>query len=258
MVEKAIERNLSYMAVTDHCDVFLCEDDRSLDMCSHLITAAKESDELNRELGEQCYALRGVELGDGIWHPDISQKVTDMLDYDVVVGGTHAVKCLATTDGVGMKHAFSQIKYNELPKELFDDLMKNYFDDIMTMVTTQDIDIMAHIICPLGYPLHRHKIYVDARPYEKKIEAVLKEVIKRGIAFEANPMLFEVIDGEMPYLWIVEKFRDLGGHLFTFSTDAHSPKGVGADFARRVQIMKDLGFRNVFYFKNRRAVPCAL
>lgn len=257
-IEKAMERELDAFAVTDHCDIFLCEDDRELDVYSNLKKAFEEVTELNKTYGDRCLTLTGVELGDGIWHPDICKKVTDFLPYDVVIGAVHAVKCSATAGGVGMKRAFSQLKYNELPKHLFDELMKNYFDDMLTMVETLDIDVMAHIICPLGYPLHRHKIYIDARPYEPMIEKILATIIKKGIAFEVNPMLCEVVDGERPYLWIVKKFYDMGGHMIVFSTDAHSPGGVGAGFVERAELMKEIGLDTLYYFKNRKAIPCKL
>lgn len=258
MVEKAIERGLSYMAVTDHCDVFLCEDDRSLDMCSHLITAAKEADELNAELGDKCYALRGVELGDGIWLPDIAEKVIGCLDYDVIVGAVHAVKCTAADGQVGMKRAFSQIKYDEITDDQMDELLSSYCDDLLTMVETLDIDIMAHLICPTGYPLRRFNKFYDMAPYKAKIEKILRAIIRKGIAFEVNAALFLEIDGKQPNLFVFEMFRDLGGHLITVSTDAHSPGAVGNGLAERVQWIKDMGFRNIFYFKDRKAIPCTI
>ena len=258
MLEKAIERNMRYMAVTDHCDIFLCEDDRTLDMCSHIVTAAKESDELNRELGDKCYALRGVELGDGIWHPDICQKVIDLMDYDVIIGAVHAVKCTETDGQVGMKRAFSQIKYNQISKENLDELLSSYCDDLLYMVETQDIDIMAHLICPTSYPFVRHNIFVDMLPYKAKIEKVLRAIIRKGIAFEVNGALFREIDGRQPNLFVLEMFRDLGGHLITVSTDAHTPGGVGNGLAERVEWLKEMGFNNIFYFKDRKAIPCTI
>ena len=258
MIEKAIEKGLSYMAVTDHVDIFLCEDDRTLDMTSHIVTAAKESDELNEELGDKCYALRGVELGDGIWHPDICQKVIDLLDYDVIIGAVHAVKCTATDGQVGMKRAFSQIKYDEATDEQVDELLNSYCDDLLTMAETLDIDIMAHIICPTGYPYRRFNKFYSMEPYKAKIEKVLRAIIRKGIAFEANNALWLEVDGKMPNLFILEMYRDLGGHLITVSTDAHSPAGVGGNISERVQWLKEMGFKNIFYYKDRKAIPCTI
>lgn len=258
MLEKAIERGFRYMAVTDHCDIFLCEDDRTLDMCSHIETAAKESDELNAEFGDKCYLLRGVELGDGIWHPDICQKVIDLLDYDVIIGAVHAVKCTASDNQVGMKRAFSQIKYDEITDEQMDELLNSYCDDLLYMVETQDIDIMAHLICPTGYPLIRFNRFFDMAPYRAKIEKVLRAIIRKGIAFEVNAALWREVDGKQPNLFVLEMFRDLGGHLITVSTDAHSPGAVGGNIPERLEWLKEMGFRNIFYFKDRKAIPCTI
>ena len=258
MIETAIEKGFRYMAVTDHVDIFLCEDDRTLDMCTHIETAARESDELNAELGDKCLALRGVELGDGIWHPDICQKVIDLLDYDVIIGSVHAVKCTATDGQVGMKRAFSQIKFDVATEEQMDELLNSYCDDLLTTVETLDVDILAHIICPTMYPYRRFGKFYEMAPYKAKIEKVLRAIIRKGIAFEVNNALWTEVDGKMPYLFILEMFRDLGGHLITVSTDAHSAGGVGGNIPERVQWLKEMGFRNIFYFKDRKAIPCTI
>ena len=95
-------------------------------------------------------------------------------------------------------------------------------------------------------------------PYKAKIEKVLRAIIRKGIAFEANNALWLEVDGKMPNLFILEMFRDLGGHLITVSTDAHSPAGVGGNIVERVQWLKEMGFHNIFYFKDRKAIPCTI
>ena len=87
---------------------------------------------------------------------------------------------------------------------------------------------------------------------------MLRAIIRKGIAFEVNAALWTEIDGKMPNLFILEMFRDLGGHLITLSTDAHSPAGVGGNIPERIERLKEMGFRNIFYFKDRKAIPCAI
>ena len=71
-------------------------------------------------------------------------------------------------------------------------------------------------------------------------------------------MIFRPVGEERPYLWLLEKYRELGGYLVTVSTDAHSPGEVGANLAEHVQQLKQLGFTHLFYYKDRKAVPCSL
>jgi histidinol-phosphatase (PHP family) len=153
---------------------------------------------------------------------------------------------------------YSKIDFMELTDEQFHDFMHNYFDDMLTMVESQNIDIMAHILCATCYYLYRYGIYKDVRPYEKQIEKVLKAIIRKGIAMEMDNQLFEQKDGEYPYYWIVEKYYELGGYLITLSTDAHDPKTVGKNYENRIRMLKETGYTHMLYYKDRKAVPCSL
>jgi histidinol-phosphatase (PHP family) len=145
-----------------------------------------------------------------------------------------------------------------MTEEQFDDFMKNYFDDMLTMVETQNIDIMAHILCGICYYRYRYNIYKDVRPYEKQITTILNAIIRKGIAMEMENQLFEEVEGEYPYYWIVEKFYELGGYLVTLSSDAHDPKSVGKNYEHRIQMLKKAGFTHMLYYKDRKAMPCSL
>ena len=258
MVQAGIEHGIKVIAVADHCDVTRCENDPNWDIYTHIKESCEEVEQLNEKFGDECLILKSVELGDGIWYPEQSEKVVSQLSYDAIVGSTHAVRCQAA-EAIPIKEKwFSQIKFLEISHELFDDLMNNYFDDLLTMVETQNIDIMAHILTASGYYVTRHGIYKDMRPYEKKITKVLETIIRKGIAMEMNHQLFREHEGEYPYYWIVEKYYELGGYLITLSTDAHGPNSVGIGYENRIPMLKKTGFTHILYYKDRKAVPCSL
>ena len=87
-------------------------------------------------------------------------------------------------------------------------------------------------------------------------EAELSDSTK--IAMEMENQLFEEVEGEYPYYWIVEKFYELGGYLVTLSSDAHDPKSVGKNYEHRIQMLKKAGFTHMLYYKDRKAMPCSL
>ena len=138
------------------------------------------------------------------------------------------------------------------------ELLNQYFDDVLTMVQTVDIDIMAHLTCPVGYPLSRHGIVVEVRQFEEKIRRILQCIIDKGIAMEINGTKLAKYGILTPHRWIVEMYRDMGGYLVCLASDAHSPKGAAAGIPEAVEMLKEMGFRNIFYYKDRKAVPCAL
>jgi histidinol-phosphatase (PHP family) len=258
MVLGGLERGITVMAMADHCDVTRCENDPNWDIYTHIRESCDEVDALNEKYAGQCLLLRSVELGDGVWHPEQSGRVATQLPYDVVVGATHAVRCEAA-EAIPLKEKwYSQIKFMEITDAQFDELMRNYFDDMLHMVRTQNIDIMAHILCASCYYGYRYGIWKDMRPYEAQITEILKTIIAKGIAMEMSAQLLLEIDGVRPYYWVVEKYFALGGYLLTLSTDAHDPREVGTDYPRRIAMLKETGFTHMLYYKDRKAVPCSL
>ena len=87
---------------------------------------------------------------------------------------------------------------------------------------------------------------------------IMKAIIDKGIAMEMHGMLFLEHEGEYPYFWVAELFRELGGYLITISTDAHDPGEVGAGFEKRAAMLKKAGFTHILYYKDRKAIPCSL
>ena len=258
MLQKGIEHGMKFIAIADHCDVTRCENDPNWDIYTHIKEACAEVDELNQKYGDQCLLLRSVELGDGVWYPEQSHRVAEQLPYDVVVGAAHAVRCEAAESLAIKEKWFSQIKFLEVTEDQYEEFMNNYFDDMLAMVETQNIDIMAHIPCAIGYYRVRYGIWKDLRPYEKQIDKVLKAIIRKGIAMEMCDSLFAEHEGQRPYTWIVQKYYDLGGYLITLSTDAHAPGEVGMGYEKRIPILKEIGFTHILYYKDRKAVPCSL
>lgn len=253
-----IDAGVKVMAVADHCDIFLCEDDPERDAYTNIRESVEEAVLVNEQVGDDCLVLKSVELGEGFWHPEVCKKVLSLADYDVVVGAIHAVKCAAVEGCTGMKRAYSQIDYLNLPLGQLYELMDKYFDDVLTMVQTVDIDIMAHLTCPTGYPLSRCGIKVEVRQFEEKIRKILQCIIDKGIAMEINGTRLAKSNVLTPHRWIVEMYRDMGGYLVCLASDAHSPKGAAAGFPEAVAMLKEMGFRDIFYYKDRKAVPCAL
>lgn len=258
MVQGGLERGVQVMAIADHCDVTRCENDPDWDIYTNIQEACAEVDALNEKYGDRCLLLRSVELGDGVWYPEQSYRVATQLPYDVVIGSIHAIRCEAA-EAIPLKEKwYSQIKFLDVTEDQYQEFMNIYWDDVLTMVETENIDIMAHLFCGCCYYGYRYKIWKDMRPFEEQITKILRRVIEKGIAMEASRMLFLQVGDERPYMWLLEKYRQLGGYLVTISTDAHSPGEVGADLAEHAQLLKQMGFTHIFYYKDRKAVPCSL
>ncbi|MBE6607373.1 MAG: histidinol-phosphatase HisJ family protein [Ruminococcaceae bacterium] len=253
-----IEAGVKIMAVTDHCDSFLCRDNAGFDMYSNIVASYKEALAANEEAGDKCEVLTGIELGEGFWYPAYTKKVLGLMPYDVVIGSVHAVMCPLVEGKTGTKIAFSQIAWENVSEEEIADFFDRYFDDVLTCVQTQDIDIMAHLGCTKGYIVRKKALNVDLHPYEDKIRKIFEVIIKRGIAMEVSTSPYADTGLYYPDEWIIKMYREMGGYLVTMSSDAHSPKKAGNRFAETAEMLREMGFKNIFYYKNRRSYQCTL
>lgn len=258
MCSSAVEAGVKIMAVTDHCDVFMCCDDIDLDIYTNLIESFNETKEAQALFGDRLRLLTGVELGEGFWFPEHTKKVTELLPYDVVIGSVHAVKSPLTDGKTGMQRAFSQIAWQDVSEKEIGEFFDLYFDDVLRCVSEQDIDVMAHLGCVKGYIIRKKGLNVDLHPYEAKIRKILEKIIERGIAMEISTSPMKDLGITYPDEWIIKMYREMGGYLITMSSDAHHPKKMGENFAKIAEMLKKIGFENTFYFENRRCYPYKL
>ncbi len=247
---------IKIMAAADHYDGCFCADG-PYDW-SHIQASNAEADALTTQYGGDGMILRSIELGEPQWDPEQSKKVIAESNFDVVVGAIHAVKSPMFEDKQLLKRCYSQLKYDELTARQIYDLIDAYYLDSLEMVRTMDIDICAHLTCVVGYFMSRHKIFVGVEQFKPQIREILQVLIDRGIALEVNFSGYPDTGITSPHRWIIEMYREMGGYLICMATDAHHPNRTGRGYDEGVQILKDLGFRHIFYYKDRMPIQCTL
>jgi len=247
---------IKIMAAADHYDGMYTAD--GVYPHDHIVASCKEADEISARYTDGV-VLRGIELGEGHWDPEQTKAALSAVDYDVIVGAVHAVKDCYLFDGkTHLKRAFSQLKYDELTARQIHDLLSAYYRDTLEMVKTVDMDICAHLTCVVGYFMSRHGIFVGVEQFKPIIRQILQVIIDKGIALEVNFSGYPGNGITSPHQWIIELYREMGGYLICMATDAHSPARTGSGYEQGVQLLKNMGFRHTFYFKNRRPVPCTI
>lgn len=246
MARAAEDRGLSGFAVTDHCDIEFCETQDLKKIVNQSVADAKRADET-----ERIKVLHGIEIGEFIWHKDVADKILENTDFDVVIGSVHAVGF----DGYEMP--YSQIDFSEMEKKTIEAYMEKYFDDMLEMIENCDIDILAHMTCPLRYINGKYKAGIDSRKYENKIKKILEYIIKKDIALEINTSC--VYEGSaycefMPEEWIILLYKSMGGYLITTGSDAHIAKNSANSFDKLYEFLAEAGFEKTYYYENRKPV----
>ncbi len=244
MMLSQIEKGTQIFALTDHFDT---NSYKEYDVFTPIKESFEKAEELNASCGDKCLVLSGVEIGEGFWHPEIYEKIISLVPYDVVIGSVHLVKYKDLT------RAYSIIDFSKLDTQTVKEYFDAYLDDLLTMLREEDFDILAHLTCPLRYISGKYKASINMSDYEAKIEGILKEIIKKGIALEVNLSSVDLINAPLPSYDIIKKYYEMGGYLITLASDAHKSENASAHFIETIKMLRSIGFKNIFYYKQRKA-----
>lgn len=249
MCQAHIEAGALIMAVTDHCDICSHND---YDIMTPLKKGAQNVAYLNEKYQGKCLLLAGVEISEGFWLPEIYEKAANLVDYDVVIGSVHCVRYKDLTK------AYSQIDFGSMDKEHVYAYLDAYFDDMLEMLGTTDIDILAHLTCPLRYITGKYGVEIDLDCFKTKILKILHTIIDKDIALEINTSSYDVLGDFMPGRAIIKTYYDMGGRLLTLGSDAHVARNAAIHFDHAVEYIKTLGFEHICYYRKRKAFLCPL
>lgn len=243
------EKGTAYMAVTDHCDVYSF---RAYDIYTPLENVYKTVLALNKESGHTCCLLAGAEISESFWFPEQGEKANHLLSYDVILGSVHCVRF------PGFTEPYARIDFSSMSGKEIKSYLETYFDDVMALLESADIDILAHLTCPLRYISGKYGRKADLTAFREKIETIFTYIIRHGIALEVNTSSYEQLGDFMPGRELLMLYRRMGGYLITLGSDAHIEKNAAVNFDAAVEFLKGAGFRNIFYFKERHCCPCLL
>ncbi len=250
MASAAGERGISVMAITDHYDVEYCE---TVDL--HGIAAGSHREVRTTEAPAGVRVLTGLEIGEGMWHPDVTAALVAEHPCDVVIGSVHAVRY------AGYSRPYSGVDFGAMGRDMAEDFFEQYLADMLVMLRVTELDVLAHLTCPLRYMNGKFGLGIDCRAerYRAGIEAVLDYIIAHAIALEVNTSCRGgAYDELMPEAWILARYVERGGYLITCASDAHAPSRVGHEFDALRETLRSLGLRHTFYLIEREWVACAL
>ena len=239
-----IKRGTNIFAVTDHCDVYSYND---YDIYTPIRNSADTVRALNKKYDGKCLILSGVEISEGFWHKSEYEKTHNLLPYDVILGSVHCVKYK------DLEKPYSGIDFSRFTTEQIYSYLDCYFNDMLEMLSTTDFDVLTHMTCPLRYITGKYGIKVDLSAFDGKITEILKVIINKGIALEVNTSSYALLNDSMPCKDILKKYFNMGGYLITLGSDAHIAENASYCFDKAIETLKEIGFKNIFYYKNREA-----
>ncbi|MCM3693299.1 histidinol-phosphatase HisJ family protein [Neobacillus niacini] len=155
---------------------------------------------------------------------------------------------------LGSVHNLNNQKLRLALKEDHSTANERYFTELYHMVSTADINVIAHFDLMKRYAYNENGLY-DFRQYQEIIEQILKKAIDRNIGMEINTSgLRSGLSQTLPSIEIIQLYKELGGEILTIGSDSHTVETVGANLTDALTLAKDCGFNYIYKFEKRRPI----
>lgn len=248
MIRQAENLGLERICFTEHYDpLFPCYRDNEPDGLFDLDEEAylKYANEYKNSLSqnsttEVCF---GIELG---MYPKVyglGKKIIRENNYDFVICSSHTANEI---------DPYYPIYWEG--KTVIEGATL-YFEEILKNVSSfKDFDVYGH----LDYCMR----YVKSEPsdrelsnYKEIFEAIFKILIDdgKGIEINSNGLRSPMKDFN-PGKEILSLYKEMGGEIITFGSDAHSPENIVYAKKEAEELLKYIGFKYHVNFKNRKPI----
>lgn len=241
MIQAAIDQGIECLAITDHYDPDY--PDRSLPFDLDLDKYIPALDAASERYEGRIEIAKGIELGirDGSY--DKCNAAVAMTDFDVVIGSFHAYRDRKKEKDI----AISVWDFSD--RDMVKFLEDFYIYMYECLRAYKNYDILGHFSIMDRYSGGLR----DYEPYKDIIDEILKLMIVDGKALEINTSSYAYkMECSLPRESILRRYRELGGNMITFGSDAHAPYNLRSHFDEAGDLARSLGFRSYCTFKGRK------
>ncbi len=235
LADAAEAAGLSGFVLTDHCDM-QGWDGSPYDFCredSFADVHHARRDHPSLDIGW------GVELSDWRIDPDRAAEVISDPRVDFVIGSMH------TLHGI-------DLSYINYPSNAYCELILQWYAAELIDHCRGDFDSLGHLTYPLRY-MQKAGFHPDFTKQRDAVAEVFRTLISRGISLEINTSgLRQGMGCTLPDGCWLRLYRDLGGEMITFGSDAHFSRDVGAGLADAAELAKSVGFRYNCVYRGRK------
>lgn len=195
---------------------------------------------MQEEYKDKIKVLLGTEIGLMSVLKDRINKLVNEYYFDFIIGSSHLVN--------GVDPCFPSFYKDRTEKEAYTE----YFESILENVKIFDeYSVYGHLDYVVRYGPNKNK-YFDFNDYREIFEQIFKIIIENGKGIEVNTSGFlRGLGSFHPHPEILKLYKELGGELITFGSDAHQTKNIGYEFEKAGEIVKDLGFKYYAVFENK-------
>ncbi|MBU9713128.1 histidinol-phosphatase [Evansella tamaricis] len=246
-IESAIEKEFTVIGIADHTPYFSSKEDQlfpGIAMAKSQYTEyIREVLQLKEYYKEKIDVLLGIESDFFPDHIETYRQHFDPYPFDYIIGSVHYV------DEINI---FKKGRWDGLTEEQQVQTKENYYQLIKHSAKSGLFQILGHIDAMKGFYPPFSSIQTDV------VQKTLKVIGEVGIAIEVNTSgKTKDVGGWYPSDDILEMACHYGVNV-TFGSDAHHPSRIGDDFELVEQYLKNIGFKEWVYFKNKEKIKVPL
>lgn len=242
MIETAISLGLTDICFTDHLDLDYPHYDDLPDGAFDLDVEAyhKELSFYRDKYKDKINIGFGVEVGMQTHIAKENAAFVKSHPFDFVIASIHLIN--------RKDPYYSDFWEGISPSEVLRDYFRLTLDNLLVF---EDYDVLGHLDYLVRYAPDCFDAYSYSK-YSDEIDAILLHVIKndKGLDFNSKP-LFKNNTAPNPHPDVLRRYKELGGKIITFGSDAHKTAGVAGAFDQMRDIAISCGFNEYCTFKNR-------
>lgn len=246
-VEAAIQNGLQAIGISDHSPYFASEEDQPF---PHIAMAKSqfrdyvhEVLQLKEEYRGKIDVLLGIESDFFPEHIECYRSHYDRYPFDYIIGSVHHV------DGINI---FKKGRWDGLTELEKRQTKETYYALIEQSARSGVFQVLGHIDAMKGFYPPFSSIQTEA------VEHTLKVIGECDIAIEINTSgKTKDAGGWYPSNEMLERARYYGV-MVTFGSDAHDPERVGDEFELVQKHLKEIGYKQWAYFKDKKRILVSL
>ena len=244
----AIAAGVTEIAFTDHVDFEPADPSTGYYDAERYFAQVRKA---QAEFGDRLTVLAGAEVDFNTRRAGQAERFIDQHPFDFVIGSVHF---LVPPGGGPTEMIYPEV----FSGRTTDAVYTAYLDQIREAAATGWFDTIGHMDFPKRYAPTGYRDYDPAR-YRDSYEAVFRELIRTGTAFEINTSgLRKAARASLPGPSVVRCYADAGGSRITIGSDSHAADTIGAGIPVTLSMLGVCGVTEVLSFRQRRGRPVTI
>lgn len=240
IINDAINNGLKEICFTDHIDYDCPDLPEKFEFDSTIYFESLSR--LREKYKEKIDIKIGVEIGLQSHVLSECAEFVKSQNFDFIIASfhTHKNKDIYFTDILFKKEAH--------------EVLSEYLDEILySLRNYSEYSVVGHIDLLKRYSNGIKDLNVE--DYYDKYSEIFKVIIESGKGIEINTSgLRQDVGVQFPDKSLLELYKRLGGEIITLGSDTHGTGTLMYKFDAIKQLLKEIGFTNIYKFVNREAI----